>query len=72
MQQQRTYRGFTYGHECPDFPDAGMAYIFPVTEPAEQLIRSLRGGPNVDGEWDVNATHEAEVIDCIDEMWELA
>jgi len=72
MAQERTYRGFAFGHESPDFPVDGMAYMYPVTEQAHSLIRDLRGKPPAHGEYEVNATHEAEVIDCIDEMWELA
>ncbi len=72
MAHERTYRGFAFGHETPDFPISGMAYIYPVTEQASSLIHTLWGKPHLDGEYEVNATHEAEVVDCIDEMWELA
>ncbi|MYA41623.1 MAG: hypothetical protein F4Z31_07720 [Gemmatimonadetes bacterium] len=68
---ERGYRGFAFGHESPDFPGIGMAYVYPLTERADRLIRSMRGKPACDGEYEVNATHEAEVIDYIDEMWEL-
>lgn len=68
---ERTYRGFAFGHENPGYPLDGMAYLYPLTDAAQALIRTLRGKP-VHGEYEVCATHEAEVRDLIDEMWELA